>query len=45
MKKNLGLLGVLVVLLLGTYIFHEKKLEKAFLDSFTKLSMLGFFCP
>lgn len=36
MKKNLGLLGVLVVLLLGTYIFHEKKLEKSFLDSFTK---------
>jgi hypothetical protein len=36
MKKNLGLLGLLVVLLVGTYIFHEKKLEKAFFDSFTK---------
>ncbi len=36
MKKNLSLLGLLVVLLVGTYIFHEKKLEKDFIDSFSK---------
>jgi hypothetical protein len=36
MKKNLGLLGILVTLLLVTYFFQEKKLEKNFVESFTR---------
>jgi len=36
MKKNLSLLGILILLLLSTYFFHEKKIRHDFEVSLTK---------
>lgn len=40
MKKNLGLFGVLVLLLTVTYFFQEKRVEKNYQESLTKDRLL-----
>ncbi len=36
MKKNLSLVGILIILLIGTYFFHEKRIRSDFDKSLTK---------
>ena len=42
MKKNLYLLGILIALLVGTYIFQEVRVSKIFEESFTKDHLIAF---
>ena len=42
MKKNLILLGVFVVLLVGTYFFQEKRAEKEYVEAQTKDRLINF---
>lgn len=42
MKKNLILFGVFLALLVGTYIFQEKRAEKEFVEAQTKDRLLTF---
>ena len=42
MKKNLYLLGILIALLIGTYVFQEVRVSKIFEESFTKDHLVAF---